>query len=326
MVVYHDAGSAFSFGEQASPSVVAATKNKWMGPASGEFVPPMSETEIEEIRGNAGTLDPVRLMPKVAKLEGSLDITVQHAWPFYWLLGAVASAGAGPYTRTYTGSNALLWATLHQILGKDDGSASDGIDWIGSVPSGSATFGCAIGEALQFKTNFQSLTFDDTVAAQSVSAVDREPYKWDGVEWYIYEPGTTTPLTGLTTPAALEKWEGQTGGELDVIHGQRSSNAHLPVRYTKKSRSHKLSLGLVPEADRTLFRELVRNRSKFDFVVRHTRGADDYIELRYAECYANSAKHKRGSEDGALRVDVPCVPRKLTVTTVNSFSTLLAEA
>lgn len=331
MVVYIDTGSLMSFGEQASPTAVAATKNKWLGAANGDLVFPVSETEVEEMRGNAGIADALRTFLKESKLEGSIDITLQHAWPLYWLLGGVAQTGSGPYTRTYTGNNQLLWATFHQILAKDDGSASDGIDWIGCVPKGQATFGCELGSALKFKSGYAALTFDDTVAAQTVSAVDREPYKWDGVEWWFYEPGTTNPLTidgatSMTTPAALEKWEAQTGGELDEIRGQRNSNAHLPLRYTKMSRSHKLSLGLVPEADRTLFRALVKNRRKFDFVWKTTRGANDTIQITWRDCYANTAKMNRKTDEKALRVDVPIVPRKIEVQTVNSFSSLLAEA
>lgn len=329
MAVFVKQASQWSFGEQASATAVATTKNKWPGAQNGEFVPPYPESAIEEIRGGNASLDPLQQYPKEAKLEGSFDIVVQHAWWFYWLLGSNVDTGSGPYTHTTTGSNTPRWATIHEVLGADDGTQI-GRDWIGCLPKKGA-FGCDLNSHLHLKADFGALSFDDTVSAQAITAGTQSPYLWSQAEWWFYEPGTTNPLThdgasSMTTPTALEKWDCDLSMENDEIRGHRNTNAHLPLLYTKGSRKHKLTLGLVPTADRTLFKALVANRRRFDFVYQFTRGTNDTIRFTWSDCYALAARHSQPKEDVAIRVDIPIQPRKVAVTTVDSYSSLLAAA
>lgn len=316
--------SQFSFGEQASAAAVAATKNKWPGAQHGELKFPFPEVGIEDIRGGNLSLDAIKQYVKESKFEGNFDVVVQHAWWFYWLLGANTDSGVNPYDHAIRGATTPVWATLHEALGMDDGTRL-GIDWIGCLAK-KASFGMTLNSHLTLKADYAALTFDDTVAAQTITETTQDPYLWSQGEWFFYNPGTTNALTGLTTPAALEKWDADVSYEIDEIRGHRTSNAERPLLYVKGSRRHNLNLGLVPAADRTLFQKLTKDRVKFDFVYKVTRSANDYIQWTWRDCYAKSTPHTHPKEDKAFRVDVPIQPRKLDIDVRDSYSTLLAAA
>lgn len=318
--------SNWSFGAQADATTVAPTKNKWPGPQNGEQTFPDPELAIEQIRGGNLSLDALTQYLKESKLEGNFDVVIQHAWWFYWLLGGNTDSGVNPYDHAIRGATTPVWATLHEALGMDDGSRV-GVDWIGCLPT-KGSFGAQLNGHLNLKADYKALSFDPTVAAQTITETTQNPYLWSEGSWFFYNPGTTNALTGLTTPSALEKWDAEVSMELDEIRGHRSSNAHLPIGYVKGSRTHNLTLGLVPAADRTLWNVLTKDRTKFDFVYRFNRAgsANDYIQFTWKDCYAKAAKRPHPKEDKAFRVDLAVQPRRLDIDVRDSYATLIAAA
>lgn len=321
MAIFLKQASRFSFGAETTVGTVAATKNKWLGIQGGECKFPFSDYEVREFRGGAGGRDALRLAVMQAKLEGRLNLVAQHAWPIYWFLGSVTDSGVGPYTHQIRGSNTRVGATLHQVLGLDDGTEI-GIDWLGSLVD---AFGMSVEEngVLMYDIGYKSHTPDDTATPQTVTAVDRDPYLFDGVTFAFYNPGTTNALTGLTAPTALRKIAYTGKNNLREIRAHRNSNARFPLVIVQGKREHDLTLTVDP-ADFTLYRKLIRDRTKFDFAYRLTRGTNDYIDFLWKDCFALRGPHDFPEEDGEIPVEVAIKPRVLQVDVVDSFATLIA--
>jgi hypothetical protein len=327
---YIKVAGRWSFGDEGSNfGVAAGTKNKWLGLQNGEWNSPAPEYEVKPYYGSGGSHDPLTQAVKRANLEASFPLVAQHAYPYYWYFGGLTEVnhGDGTHTHQIRGTNTRRSLTMHQVLG--DGSSEQAIDWLGGVANQLVTGVEEDGE-LYCNIDAKFKGFTDAVTPVAVTALTRDPYLWSTATWAFYNPGTTNALTGLTTPSVLSRWEYTGNHNVRDIRGHANSNARFPATLVRGRRSHELSLGLIPAADLTLFQKLVKDRTKFDFVYRLTRGTLhatlDYIEFRFLDCFAKTGKHNTPEEDAEIRVDVPCQPRVVEIDARDTFSTLLAAA
>lgn len=337
MVEFIKQASRYGFGNQASRGTAAATKNKWLGTQNGEWKFPFPENAIKDHRGGAGGRDAYVQTVHEAKLAGSASVILQNAAAILWALGGetiVAGTGAGvngapvgSFIRQLRGNSTPYLATLHQVLG--DGSSEVAIDWIDCLVD---KMKLQVEENAELTGDFDYLTakYDDAATPVSVTAQTTSPYLWNTATWGFLSPGssllTHTNLPGLTQPEALTKWDYSLANTLREIRGHRSSSGELPITMVQGKRTHDLNVSVVA-SDKTLWQKLIRDRTKFDLYYRLTRASNDFIEIRWTDCYAKKGPLDFPADDQEIPTDLAIQPRTVEIDVIGTANqSVLADA